>query len=143
MNTEKTQKYDPNRLFKKGDKVRVQQFRGRCGSLLVPSGNTAIVIDSEDENCLVVLENPSRFGKPTIVIHSCFLELVTPVEEKEPYVICENDASYEVRLHSKKENHTMAIYNKDAYGDWQKARYAAEAECKRLNKEYSQSTIND
>lgn len=126
------QNYDPCRLFRKGDEVRVQQFRGRCGSSLIPSGNTAIVIDSEDEDCLVVLENPSRFGKPTIVIHSCFLELVTPVEEIQQFFLeSDNDHVFGIYFGTSQNYELVSRLSKKYY-----SLTDAEAECRRLNEEY-------
>lgn len=141
-NSEPAPKYAPCRLFRKGDKVRVVERDGRDYKDYDPYTNIQkselyTILENENEvidgGCVGI-----RIGKGDIEyeIPFYFLELVTPVEELEPYVICENDASYEVRLHSKKENHTMAIYNKNAYGDWLKARYAAEAERDRLNAEH-------
>lgn len=129
-NTDPPKKYDPCRLFKKGDKVRVVEWSGRD---IVRVGQIGYVVSDEHNSRVELSIEGWRKG---VFYPACHLELITPVEELEPYVICENDASYEVRLHSKKENHTMAIYNKNAYGDWLKARYAAATECDRLNAEH-------
>ena len=130
-------KYDPCRLFKKGDKARIVSYKGRCYDCDTSRHEGDIVTINVNESELEQEDLISvRVDDDFFYTDPAYLELVTPVEELEPYVIWENDASYEVRLHSKKENHTMAIYNKNAYGDWLKTRYAAEAECDRLNAEY-------
>ena len=138
--------YDPCREFQPGDKVRMIMRDGRypyCMRMrehIVPS-DTILTVAANLRNGLVAVRSDGNLNEQVVGFY--FLELVTPVEELEPYVICENDASYEVRLHSQKENHTMAIYNKNAYGNWLKARYAAETECARLNAEHRKEQSND
>ena len=134
-------KYDPCRKFKKGDIVEIDNHGRNIAESMKKEGlepGKRYTVTEDESNTGHDIGVVSYISDDEIEHHSMFfwLKLVTPAEELEPYVICENDASYEVRLHSKKENHTMAIYNKNAYGDWLKARYAAEAERDRLNAEH-------
>ena len=63
----------------------------------------------------------------------CFLELITPVEELEPYSVQESDAFDIVR----EGKIVMTIpFTEDDYYTFEQAKAAAEAECDRLNTEY-------
>lgn len=74
-------KHDPTRLFKKGDKVRVVEWNGRKN---IRAGMIGKVV-SDEFNCKVEL---AIDGWPNGVYYqACFLELVTSVEELEPYSI--------------------------------------------------------
>ncbi len=90
-NTENAPKYDPCRLFRKGDKVRVVAWNGRKyrdydHSTELTTGCTGEIWedekDEQDEGFVsVIYEGYIRCVPP------CYLELVTPVEELEPYYI--------------------------------------------------------
>lgn len=78
-------KYDPCRRFKAGDKVRVVERYGRT----IPDGKTRVgdivtIAEDEDYNLFmyVFVKDGSKIAIPWF-----FLELVTPVEERIPYVI--------------------------------------------------------
>lgn len=139
-------KYDPCRLFKKGDKVRVVERDGRDYKDYDPYTNIQkselyTVFENEEEvidgGCVGI-----RIGKGDIEyeIPFYFLELVTPVDELEPYSLFDNKklavwtvlknelifAYYPYRIN---ESDNVAHSKKEALA-------AAEAECARLNAEH-------
>jgi hypothetical protein len=67
----------------------------------------------------------------------CYLELVTPVEELEPYIIREYADFYAVE----KDGAQYSIFFKGSYHD--NAKKAAEAERDRLNAEWRKEVEND
>ena len=78
-------KHDPCRMFRKGDVVEPKQVKGRVYSKdskhLI--GKKCIVFRDEEEPGYVVI---SYAGK-NYSINAAYLELITPVEELEPYTI--------------------------------------------------------
>lgn len=83
-----TPKYDPNRKLKKGDKVRVVEYKGRIGSSIMLVGTRAIVTQDEEELEWVAIKSEDGIKRDSI--DPAYLELVTPVEELEPYYIEES-----------------------------------------------------
>lgn len=137
-------KNDPTRLFKEGDKVRVVEWNGRHfhdrdhGTELT-TGCICEVCDDEEStvtegyiNIMVTYEEQVRSIAP------CFLELVTPVEELEPYTV--DECGFAPTLYVRKNGKVyMTIPYKEGSSLFQtreEALAAAEAECKRLNEEY-------
>lgn len=91
--TEKLTKHDPCRLFKKGDKVRVVEYKGRR-----PGYNKNIYKVGEDEEESgrnIILKQDGFIGH--ITVDAAYLELVTPAEEMEPYYIETETFDYEIR----------------------------------------------
>lgn len=127
----KTPKYDPCRLFKKGDKVKRRTVDGRTDQE-ISEGIELTVIYGEDKYGNVRVQNPNGI---CIVTKSVFLELVTPVEELEPYFVFEDATSWQV----KKGNSLCARYGKATHPH---AKEAAEAERDRLNAEYRKDENN-
>lgn len=129
-------KYDPCRLFKKGDKVMLRKWCGRnpviYGMNLFQLGEVLNVDEAENpkEEGLILVSNAECKQS----IHACYLELVTPVEERSPYYVKENASVYEV-FNRNENNSSVAIFFKSQYSI-EKAKERAEAECKRLNAEY-------
>ncbi|MBR5887978.1 MAG: hypothetical protein IKZ07_07210 [Akkermansia sp.] len=85
-------KYDPTRLFKKGDKVRVVEWNGRKVHDPINGAVWTVNRNERDggiahESILVSLFYEDDKEGHIIDIPPCFLELVTPVEELEPYSI--------------------------------------------------------
>ena len=132
-------KYDPYRKFRKGDKVRVVKRHGRETPLasvmqdLSEKTFTVIADEDEDNDVLIDTSKGNRF------IQFSHLELVTPVEELEPYSVNENEhsKSYEVLR-----GHPVRVCAAYYYGGEcpaytkEAAKAAAEAERDRLNAEY-------
>lgn len=139
-------KYDPCRPFKQGDRVKPRIVYGRkpvCGI-----DGVAVQINSVD---LIVESNEGKRKNGTVdikfpcgtigAIDPVYLELVTPVEEMEPYHINEifdiDDGKligYEVAHGDTRES----IFNggETHLRSIEKAKAAAEAERDRLNAEY-------
>jgi hypothetical protein len=132
-------KYDPNRKFRKKDKVRVIRRDGRIGSTSIKVGDTAIVEEAEDDDNIVVLRNPSPKGQPFICIHSLFLELITPVEELEPYCVEEETLCWLVLNERIRGKAIVCEFIKKFHPN---AKAAAEAERDRLNAEYRKEQSN-
>lgn len=124
-------KYDPCRLFKKGDKVKLrEEVQGRETPLFMSGlslGKIYTVAHDEYNNHTVdIIEDECLLGRYSFV----YLELVTPVEELEPYIIKEYVDFYAVE----KDGAQYSIFFKGSY--YAKAKEAAEAECARLNAEH-------
>lgn len=136
-NTENAPKYDPNRIFRKGDKVspcawqdRVPTARmGAC--CIIPKPGTYEVLTDELHEMVSL-----RYGEDTIKMHICFLELVTPVEELEPYIVVDAHTHWDV---ADKNMKTVAMYSKGTHPN---AKAAAEAERDRLNAEHRKEQNN-
>lgn len=83
------------RRFRKGDRVRVVAWQGRTPfdthhGLKINAGEIHIVLDDEYERNEVYI-GMSSADEEQSVIHACHLELVTPVEELERYVLIHNE----------------------------------------------------
>lgn len=122
---EEKPKYDPYRLFKKGDIVRVVEWNGRVKAR---TGMEGRVVGNE-RNSMVELAIGG--WKKDVFYPACHLELITPVEEREPYSVKEtmsHDGWQIVR-----DGLPLAIYDSQRHPN---AKAAAEAERDRLNAEY-------
>lgn len=122
-------KHDPTRLFKKGDKVRIVKYNGRKFDAAPPTfqlGKVYRVDEDEDtEHCYVMLQSCDLYYAHPVA----FLELVTPVEEIEPYKLIDSPNTYNIVRDSAM---VMTIHKKSHPN----AKEAAEAECDRLNAEW-------
>lgn len=141
-NTEPVPKYDPCRLFRKGDKVKLRKhFFGRETTFSHYSESKfnfdeiyTIEEDEEPQPSLVaVASNDGEYSE-----EFCFyeIELVTPVEELEPFYVRENteSKSFEVR---RKEDHKVQAafyyFSKDDTHAKREAEKATREHCDRLN----------
>lgn len=123
-------KYDPRRPFRRGDKVRVVECKGRnCTGCELGSIGEIALDEGEDDpihGIGVDFEDGSA-----VYIDPAYLELVIPVEEMEPYSVQETmslDGWQIVR-----DGLPLALYDSRRHPH---AKAAAEAECKRLNSEH-------
>lgn len=130
-------KHGPCRLFKKGDKVRAVEWNGRkpyahlddpyrdCPLKMVEG--KIFIVRNEGLACTFVTteDRLSNYDIPT-----CHLELVTPVEELEPYSVVDAHTHWDV---ADKNMKTVVTYNKAYHPN---AKAAAEAERDHLNAEY-------
>ena len=134
---ENTPKYDPFRKFRKGDKVRVRKIHGnlpQCrynGMIKVKEGDYCTIHEKEHRNCYwVTIPSGGNW-----CLDAAYLELVTPVEELEPYEVeCDGDnEEYSVTCRNK----FVCIYpyDADSLHTKEQAKAAAEAERDRLNAE--------
>lgn len=137
-NSEPAPKYDPCRLFKAGDIVRIIDWNGRTPDMLDEKGTReAVVADPEDprSGCVELLYN-DRYP----IVAACFLELITPVEELEPYYVEEECHSWCVRKPEPSGVYsTLSWFSKNRHPN---AKAAADAECARLNAEYRKEQNN-
>lgn len=121
-------KYDPCRKFRKGDKVRVVEWNGREIARIGMIGE--VVANEYNSKVELSIDGWTK----DVYYPSCHLELVTPVEELEPYYVEEEGHSWCVRKPEPSDLYsTLAWFSKKRHPQ---AKQAAEAECKRLNAEY-------
>lgn len=105
-------KYDPCREFMNGDKVRMVMRDGRYPycmqkhEQIVPTDTICTVVRCE-LNGFVAVEYNNGYNP---VVHFSFLELVTPVEELEPYYyVAKNDGVHPTFLvRNRNEEHRVA-----------------------------------
>lgn len=147
-------KYDPCRKFRKGDMVRYCAPDGRIyadrGSLRehIKNRDLTHVVRDEQENGRVGVYDPLDEENPYYVpAHS--LELVTPVEELEPYFVGESENSYDLfrRTDNGNQLRTSFWWKHNPYPEKlemteEEAKAVAEAECARLNEEYRKEQNN-
>lgn len=125
-------KYDPCRLFKKGDKVRVVEWNGRKDR----RDGMEATVQSNEHDCFVDIECMIKEVKAVLTYPACQLELITPIEELEPYKVWDTTFSFNVGVEDTK---AVFYYGADMSTcpyTKEQAKAAAEAECKRLNKEH-------
>lgn len=133
-------RYDPCRLFRKGDKVRAVKCNGRffhdAGKYLF--GAYCEVADDEENGKLIrVFHNSSEYHWDP-----AYLELVTPVEELEPYKVWDTTFSFNVGAEDSK---AVFYYGADMSTcpyTKEQAKAAAEAERDRLNAEHRKEREN-
>lgn len=126
-------KYDLYRKFKKGDKVRVVERDGRspvlCGAVEL-GGTYTVHADEDDGDVILDIGYGMLGGEP---IAWTFLELITPIEELEPYNVHETEYLFRVIQVAKEGEQVVCEYRKIAHPN---AKAAAEAECDHLNAEH-------
>lgn len=126
-------KYDPCRPFREGDEVRYVPCNGRdCPAMPCDEyyrEKTLTVVKDEDSNHQVLVRTQDGREK---YIRFCYLQLITPVEELEPYSVEEDKWYWHVLEERNGGKMTVCKFLKDFHPH---AKEAAEAECKRLNEE--------
>lgn len=132
-------KHAPCRLFKNGDIVRYVERDGRSYVDAPPVGAKCRVIVGEDSVGMVSVEFKFSENEEPAVHDVPFyhLELVTPVEELEPYSVVDAHTHCDV---ADKDMNTVSPYSK-LHHPYAKA--AAEAERDRLNAEWRKEQNND
>ena len=133
-NTETAPKYDPCRKFRKGDRVKPRERNGR-----VPWGKDMTLIVVADERTAGVTVRDEETGEERLMC-VLFLELVTPVEELEPYTISEGPGIIEV-YNEKREAVKTWFYSNVKEGV--KALAEAEAERDRRNAEWRKENAHE
>lgn len=141
-------KYDPTRPFKKGDKVRYEPKLGRYEPHIT-NGSICTVL-SDERNGRVQIEYCDDESVYSATIPFFFLELVTPVEEREPFYLDEitDEDEDEEQYHcfmikTRKGEDRIRTYYSNKFETIAQTKAAAEAECKRLNEEYRKEQNND
>lgn len=127
-----TPKYDPCRLFRKGDIVKVKEHIDGRKLHAFTTGLTlgkTYTVEQDEKDCKLQIKNDDGYGIYAFV----HFELATPVEELEPYYVEDVGNAWVVR---KPEDcgmySTQAWFSKERHPH---AKAAAEAECARLNAE--------
>lgn len=142
-NTESAPKYDPCRLFRKGDIVTPKVINGRFFDKFTKELvglKCEVLQDEEGFEYVIICGNGERSA-----IDAAYLELVTPVEELEPFYVCENteSKSFEVR---RKEDHKVQAafyyFNEDDAHAKSEAAKATLEHCDRLNAENRKNQNN-
>ena len=138
-----TTKHAPTRLFKKGDRVRIKrEIDGRKLNHIFVNfsyDQTYTVAQDEEQkeyqSGLVKIINETGH---TFTGSFYELELVTPVEELEPYIMLENVPSNSIEVRDKRTNKVEATFyfGKDHAYTFEQAATRAEDERDRLNAEY-------
>lgn len=148
--------HDPTRPFKEGDIVKTVERWGRKVPDAVdiygyevpggPENKEWVVQEAETSGMVEVLcKIGGEFYRHKLPFFH--LELITPVEELEPYYIVENDIEFQVRMRYEDKDCLISVFRfknivegykqyYDMLPTMKQAREAAEAECKRLNEEY-------
>lgn len=121
-------KYDPCRKFKKGDKVRVVERHGRYQpNIPVDELWKGLCTVAEDEDfCNNLVKVRSEDGREKLS-HWWYLELVTPVEDLEPYFVLDSPNTYNICKHG--ESGFAATF----YKKYPIARKLADEYCAALN----------
>lgn len=133
-NTETAPKYDLCRKFREGDKVRVVERNGRYQpNIPVDELWSGLLTVSEDENFCNNLVKVRREDGREKLSHWWYLELVTPVEELEPYRVEEDSQYWHVFYEQNGGLMTVCKFLKSYHPT---AKAAAEAERDRLNAEW-------
>ena len=137
--------YNPCRRFKKGDRVRVVNYKGRSFCMGIEAGTLATVAYNEKESTNVDIEISEERCHAVVAINPAYLELVTPVEELEPYTV--DECGFATTLYVRKNDKVyLSIPYKEGASLFQtreEALAAAEAECDRLNAEYRKEQNNE
>lgn len=135
ISPETAPKYDPCREYKEGDVVRYKPCNGRehkCftdDEFFCERNLTVIAAEDSTSHNVMVMSQDGR----TKIVEFCYLELITPVEEMEPYSVRVSDAFDIVRGGEI----VMTIpFTEDDYYTFDQAEAAAETECDRLNAEW-------
>lgn len=146
-------KYDPCRRLRKGDIVTVRVRDGRIpwGTLVngsrihLNSGRRYIVLRDENRNdvCLEPITGITEIAHTNITVDACYLELVTPVEELEPFNIYKSDDNEYVILFEDTRVSTFP-FKGDGYPYYytqEQAKAAAEDACAQLNAEWRKKQV--
>lgn len=134
-------KHDPCRMFKKGDEVTPKEVNGRHPG--IRGAIFRVCQDEAESGREIKLAMDGHIGH--ITIDAAYLELVTPVEELEPYRIGKSDYNGFVNIEKKGKIIAMIPYGKELHEHKteEEALAAAEAERDRLNAEWRKEQNND
>lgn len=134
-NTEPVLKYYKNRKFRKGDRVKPLERNGR-----VPWAKDMTLTVVADEHSADVAVRDEETGEERLMC-VLFLELVTPVEEIEPYRV-ETGGYNRFRIKKGNLEYSYFPFGEHCVLGMDEAKAAAEAECNRLNAEYRKEQNN-
>lgn len=147
-------KHDPCRRYKKGDIVRLREYNGRKPydfwhkqTIERFGAKLDTVLEDELDSGNVDIFQDAPIDEQTVRVHASHLELVTPVEELEPYYVgdCQDDPDCPFFFIQNNANEisdglleevARYVYGTDYTADKETVRKRAEAERDRLNAEY-------
>jgi hypothetical protein len=137
-NTEPAPKYDPNRLFRKGDIVEPRKGREvyACeweDCCFHKMDGKYEVQGDEKEGHVSVIDKETGID---CYVSAFSLELVTPVEELGPYEVEGDDDEKEYSVTNRDKFVCTYPYDSDSFYTKEQAKAAAEAERDRLNAEW-------
>lgn len=144
-------KHDPYRRFREGDRVSPCAWQDRAPTArmgeccIIPKPGIYEVLTDELHEMVSL-----RYGGETIKMHICFLELVTPVEEIEPFYLDEitDEDEDEEQYHcfmikTLKGEDKIRTYYSNKFETIAQTKAAAEAERDRLNAEHRKDQNDD
>lgn len=138
-------KYDPCRKFRKGDIVRLKAYNGRKPydfwhkqTIEHFGAKLDTVLEDELDSGNVDIFQDAPIDELSVRVHASHLELVTPVEELEPYSVVRPENYQCVRIMKEKRIHSSIPFDEEecVCRTLEEAKAVAEAECARLNAEY-------
>lgn len=135
-------KHDPCRKFRKGDKVELkEEIDGRKLSEFVTGLTLGKIytVEEDEKNHIVVIDSDNGLCRYSFV----HLELVTPVEEVEPYEVDCDDDEKEYSIVCRHKFVCVYPYDSDSFYTKEEACERAEAECARLNSQHRKEMNND
>ena len=152
-NAETAPKYDPCRLFRKGDIVEPVTVNGRLPKTLTAGYRYKVLTDEANNGDLLQVKLAPSLSKGSSSIYSeffagvAYLRLVTPVEEQEPYYIVDDDLDDDYSFFAIQNRNSILgkgyeeevaryIYGTEYTADKPTVRKRAEAERDRLNAEW-------
>ena len=139
-------KCDPSRPFRTGDIVKRRTVDGRTDP------------DVQEDTYLTVIEDEAKYGNVrvqepngrSVVTKWVFLELVSPMEEREPFYLDEitDEDEDEEQYHffmikTRKGEDKIRTYYSNKFETIAQVKAAAEAECDRLNAEWRKAQNYD
>lgn len=131
-NTETAPKYDPCRLFRKGDIVEPCSVNGRwCSHVWEDRSSIHYEVAKAEDPLTAHMEVKDPDTPHPFLVHAAFFNLVTPVEELFTIDMDDDEQTYSVV------RGTLFVasygYGPDDFYTKDKAKRAAQAECDRLN----------
>ena len=139
-------KCDPSRPFRKGDIVKRRTVDGRTDPDVPEDIYLAVTTDETEYGNVRVQEPNGR----SVVTKWVFLELVSPMEEREPFYLDEitDEDEDEEQYHffmikTRKGEDKIRTYYSNKFETIAQVKAAAEAECDRLNAEWRKAQNYD
>lgn len=133
-------KYDPARLFKKGDIVKPCSVNGRwCSHVWEDRSGIHYEVAKDEDPLTAHMEVKDPDSPQPFLVHAAFFKLVIPVEELKPYSIIVQPEDYHcVRIMKGTKIHSSIPFDEEecVCRTVEEAKAAAEEECDRLNAEY-------
>lgn len=131
-------KHDPCRKFRKGDIVRLREYNGRkpydyLHKQVIKNFGAKLdtVLEDELDSGNVYIFQNAPIDELTVWVNSCHLELVTPVEERDKYIVRETNLCFSVCKRNEFLDSSACFNKKHPL-----AREHAEKYCAALNAEY-------